>query len=68
MELIGKPTIKPFLFYTFYTGKISGYITWIVFLYSLSNDNFISNNEFYYRDIIAYSIFAFGIIFTIISL
>ena len=26
MELIGKPTIHPFIFFT---GKISGYLTWV---------------------------------------
>jgi len=29
MDIIGKPTIKPFLFYT---GKISGYITWLILI------------------------------------
>ncbi len=29
MDLIGKTTINPVLFYT---GKISGYITWIIYV------------------------------------
>jgi hypothetical protein len=32
MELIGKPTINPWLFYT---GKISGYILWMVSVYDI---------------------------------
>jgi len=65
MELIGIPTINPLLFYT---GKISGYITWIVFVYSLSTDSLIDNNELYYNGIISFSILAIGLIFTIVSL
>jgi protein-S-isoprenylcysteine O-methyltransferase Ste14 len=65
MELIGKPTINPLVFYA---GKISGYITWIAFIYSLRNDYFISNCEFFYKEIIAYSLLALGILFTTVSL
>lgn len=34
MDLIGKPTINPFIFYS---GKICGYITWIVYFLALNN-------------------------------
>lgn len=65
MELIGKPTINPL---KFYTGKISSYITWIVFVYSLCNENLIDKVEFYYNDIMAYCTLTLGLIITFISL
>lgn len=34
MKIIGKPTINPFFFYT---GKISGYLTWVCLTSSLFN-------------------------------
>lgn len=34
MDIIGKTTIHPILFYT---GKISGYITWIILILAISN-------------------------------
>lgn len=34
MRLIGKPTIHPFFFFT---GKISGYVVWIIFFLSAFN-------------------------------
>ena len=36
MELIGKTSINPFLFYS---GKIAGYIIWIAFIFSLFQGN-----------------------------
>ncbi len=65
MKLAGKPTINPWLFYT---GKISGYVTWLVFAYSLSKDGQGNINKFFYNDIIAYCIMAVGLVFTIVSL
>jgi len=38
MEVIGKPTINPLLFYS---GKISGYIVWILFLFSIFKVDFL---------------------------
>lgn len=65
MELIGKPTINPLLFYT---GKISGYITWVAFVYALSTENLNVSYGLYYNNIIAYCLFAIGLIITIVSL
>jgi len=48
MDLIGKTTINPFLFYT---GKIAGYITWVIYLLSIFGvkitDNAISDYQLY---------------------
>jgi hypothetical protein len=41
MDLIGKTTIHPLFFYT---GKIFGYITWILFILSIFNI-FIINSQ-----------------------
>jgi protein-S-isoprenylcysteine O-methyltransferase Ste14 len=65
MKLAGKPTINPWLFYT---GKISGYITWVVFVFSLSNDGPGKFTKLSCNEIIAYFIIALGLIFTIVSL
>jgi protein-S-isoprenylcysteine O-methyltransferase Ste14 len=65
MELIGKPPINPLLFYT---GKISGYITWIVFIYALVEDSFCSGISFNYNEILAISLFALGLLFSVISI
>lgn len=65
MELIGRSTINPLLFYT---GKISGYITWIVMVSLFCNINFIGRIDLYYNTIIAYCLLATGLAFTIISL
>ncbi|HRW22346.1 MAG: isoprenylcysteine carboxylmethyltransferase family protein [Proteiniphilum sp.] len=65
MELIGKPPINPLLFYT---GKISGYITWISFIYNLTRDGFGGNLVFNFTEIVAFSLFALGLIFSVVSI
>lgn len=65
MKLAGKPTINPWLFYT---GKASGYITWIVFVYSLIRDGQGTISKFCCNAIIAYVIIATGLVFTTVSL
>lgn len=65
MELIGKPTINPWLFYT---GKISGYTVWIMFVYEIIADRFSENYAFYYYDIVAYAMFVTGLLFVLVSL
>ena len=62
MEIIGKPTLNPVLFYT---GKISGYITWIVFVYSVCNER---NMNFGFRSIASFCLFTGGFVLTILSL
>lgn len=65
MELIGKSPINPLLFYT---GKISGYITWIVFIYTIIRDGFGINIVLNFKEIVAFSLFILGLIFSIISI
>jgi protein-S-isoprenylcysteine O-methyltransferase Ste14 len=65
MELIGKPPINPLLFYA---GKISGYITWIVFTYNLIRNDFSNHLIFTYNEIVAFSLFVLGLIFSVISI
>jgi len=65
MELIGKTTINPFLFYS---GKISGYITWIVlilFLLDINLTNRISNR---YNDYLSYTLLIIGLFFIVFSM
>ncbi|MBU0473013.1 MAG: isoprenylcysteine carboxylmethyltransferase family protein [Bacteroidetes bacterium] len=65
MELIGKTTINPIIFYT---GKISGYITWIILLLMLFGLNLVDNNQILFNQNISIFILLIGLIFTIISL
>jgi len=65
MELIGKPPINPLLFYS---GKFSGYITWIVFIYLLISDSLSDDVVFNYKEIVAFSLFALGLMFSVISI
>lgn len=65
MELIGKSSINPLIFYS---GKISGYVTWIIFIYSFCNKHFVYKTDYSYDDIIASFTFFLGLIFIIVSL
>jgi protein-S-isoprenylcysteine O-methyltransferase Ste14 len=65
MELFGKPTINPIVFYS---GKISGYITWIVLIRSISGFDSFENQNAFYNNFIAITLLAVGLIFSIISL
>ncbi|MCB2194982.1 MAG: isoprenylcysteine carboxylmethyltransferase family protein [Bacteroidetes bacterium] len=65
MELIGKPTINPWLFYT---GKISGYIVWIIFVCEIIADRFNEYHKFYYYDIVAFVMFVTGLLLVLVSL
>lgn len=67
MELIGKTTINPGLFYT---GKFSGYITWIIFASILFGFNLfnIDIDTFYYKHYISILLLFVGLFFTITSL
>lgn len=64
MNLIGKATINPWLFYT---GKMSGYLTWILFVLSIIN-SCLSTNTFNILFCISIIIFIVGLIITVISL
>lgn len=65
MELIGKSPINPLLFYS---GKIAGYITWIVFIYRSVRDSYSCNIVFNYNEIVAFGLFSVGLIFSLISI
>lgn len=65
MEILGKTTINPFIFFT---GKTGGYFTWIVLILSLTGINIIHINSNGTLKTIAMIIFASGIIIIIFSL
>jgi len=65
MDLKGKPTINPILFYS---GKISGYITWIILFLLIFNVNLIERISIIYKDYIAFIILLTGLIFVVLSL
>lgn len=64
MNLIGKTSINPIFFYT---GKISGYILWIIFVLSIFNIINISYSIIILK-YLSYLICFFGIVFTFLSL
>ena len=63
MEIVGKTTINPILFYT---GKTAGYLTWLVWW--RSTWGIVSNTKMLYNHQIARVFLAAGLIFIIISL
>jgi protein-S-isoprenylcysteine O-methyltransferase Ste14 len=65
MNLIGKATINPILFYS---GKISGYITWIIYLLLIFKIDFIDRGTYIYNDCISYIILIIGLLFSILSI
>lgn len=65
MELIGRTTINPIIFYT---GKISGYITWIILFLMLFDINLIERRLFFFNNYVSVILLFVGLIFTAISL
>jgi protein-S-isoprenylcysteine O-methyltransferase Ste14 len=65
MDLIGKTTINPILFYS---GKIAGYLTWIVYSLSVLKINIVSRYDFSYNAYIAKFTVTVGLFFVVISL
>ena len=65
MDLIGKTTINPVLFYS---GKFSGYITWIALFLLILKINLVDRISFVYNDYISYAILIIGLIFIVFSL
>jgi protein-S-isoprenylcysteine O-methyltransferase Ste14 len=65
MEIKGRPTIHPWLFYT---GKTAGYLTWLIFY--LSAFHFYQLKLFHSRltDLLAVVFLAAGIVFITLSL
>jgi len=64
MEIIGKPTINPILFYS---GKISGYVTWLLFVGSMFGEYIIPSSHNQILRIIAYVLYGSGLILFILS-
>jgi protein-S-isoprenylcysteine O-methyltransferase Ste14 len=65
MDLIGKTTIHPVLFYT---GKISGYITWIILFLLIFDINIVQRIEIFYKDIVSFFMLFTGLFFIVLSL
>ncbi len=65
MELIGKAPINPILFYS---GKITGYILWLLFCLSLSGIHLLPKTSFDFVRYLSYGLLALGILLTFISL
>jgi protein-S-isoprenylcysteine O-methyltransferase Ste14 len=64
-ELIGKATINPLLFYS---GKFSGYFTWIVLLSSLLGIELIPKVSFKFVEYVACFLMGWGLLAIVISL
>ena len=65
MNIIGKTTINPFIFYS---GKISGYITWVLYLLSLAGLFVIGVQSMEILSIASYALTIIGLAFIVISL
>ncbi|HOI26382.1 MAG TPA: isoprenylcysteine carboxylmethyltransferase family protein [Paludibacteraceae bacterium] len=65
MEVIGKATINPFIFFS---GKIAGYLTWFNSFLILCGIELIDKQSFYLSHYIAGFILIVGLFFTVISL
>jgi protein-S-isoprenylcysteine O-methyltransferase Ste14 len=64
MDLIGKTTINPVLFYT---GKISGYITWIMYVLQLTDIYSLILEGEHYRSLIYISYLLTGFALVLIT-
>lgn len=65
MKFIGSTTIHPFFFYT---GKIAGYISWIVLVLSVSNIIGIGGNPVGFLKVFSLIFSSLGILIILISL
>jgi len=65
MELIGKPSINPFLFYS---GKLIGYTTWVIFVLSSLNIINISMLPILPLKYVSFGTAIIGLIFTFLSI
>jgi len=65
MELIGRTTINPIVFYT---GKLSGYITWIILSLMLFDINLIERRLVFYNNYASVILLFAGLLITVISL
>jgi protein-S-isoprenylcysteine O-methyltransferase Ste14 len=64
MDLAGKTTINPILFYS---GKIAGYLTWIFCFLYLNDINILTRYDFSYDNYIALFTATVGLFFVVIS-
>jgi protein-S-isoprenylcysteine O-methyltransferase Ste14 len=65
MDLIGKTTINPILFYS---GKFAGYLTWIIYSLSVLKINVMFRFDSFYNTYIALFTVTIGLFFVVISL
>jgi protein-S-isoprenylcysteine O-methyltransferase Ste14 len=65
MDIIGKPSAHPAIFYS---GKVAGSIVWIALLLSIAGIEVISTRTFWFSNYIGIVIFAAGVYFSFASL
>lgn len=65
MTIIGRETIHPALFYS---GKVAGYLTWVLIAVSLIGVRIIPIDRYPWTDLVSYVLPAVGILITIISM
>jgi protein-S-isoprenylcysteine O-methyltransferase Ste14 len=65
MKFIGKTTIHPILFYS---GKLSGYFTWIILFLGLLGIDIFKPNDYGYTIYFSIILMAFGLVITTLSL
>jgi protein-S-isoprenylcysteine O-methyltransferase Ste14 len=65
MDLIGKTPIHPILFYS---GKMMGYLTWIILLLMIFDVDLINRISFNYNDSLAFVVLFIGLVFIVFSL
>lgn len=64
-NLVGTTPIHPVLFYT---GKISGYITWALLFLGIFGLHIFEKNTLDWTDYLSYIFLVFGLIFSVISI
>jgi len=64
MEIIGKPSTNPFLFYS---GKICGYICWIVLILAIFKIDLLPSYSFPFSKILAYGLLILGLCLGVLS-
>ncbi len=65
MEIMGKPAINPFLFYS---GKISGYVVWILLVLSISGKVRFRESISLNLDYLSYFLLVFGFFISVAGL
>ncbi len=65
MEVFGKATINPFIFYS---GKIIGYFTWVGLLLANLHIAFLPRHSFAFNNYISYGLLILGLLIALISL